>query len=202
MALMGFREYARHRAVSLRAVQKAVEAGRIATVGEGRDRKIDADQADRAWTSNTDPARQSVLHSAGPQRRPPPRDGRSTALENDPDDDPPPTGATDEDTAVYRAERAKREGIRREREQLALQQERNELVAVQEVARLQFTAMRLTRDRVEMVPARVAADLLTLAHSGGDAFAVERLLAQQLRQALDDAARAIEDIDDDEDPPD
>jgi hypothetical protein len=125
--------------------------------------------------------------AARPPAPPPPAD--------DPDDDPV---ASDEDTAIYRTERAKREGIRREREQLALQQERNELVAVQEVARLQFTAQRLTRDRIEMVAARVAPELVALVQAGGDGFAVERVINDHLRQALEDAAKAIDEMDTDD----
>jgi hypothetical protein len=64
---------------------------------------------------------------------------------------------------------------------------------------LQFTAQRLTRDRVEMVAARVAPEVVALVQSGGDGFGVERLLTEHLRQALEDAAKAIEEIDDDED---
>lgn len=103
---------------------------------------------------------------------------------------------THKDTAACRAERAFREAIRRQREQLELEQLRNELVAVQEVSRLQFTAQRLTRDRVEMV---AAPEVVALVQSGGDGFAVERLITGHLRQALEDASKAIEEIDNDED---
>ena len=205
MALMGFREYARHRNVSLRAVQKAIEAGRIAKVGEGRTAKIDSVQADRDWSVHTAPARQSLLHSSGPataaaEKLPPDRDDDDRDNAGGSEEDP--GGPGDRDTAAYRAERALREAIRRQREQLELEQLRNELVAVQEVSRLQFTAQRLTRDRVEMVAARAAPELLTLVQSGGDGFAVERVLTGHLRQALEDAAKAIEEIDDDDDSPD
>jgi transcriptional regulator with XRE-family HTH domain len=123
--------------------------------------------------------------------------------DTDPDEDPLPAAATtDKDTAAYRSERAQREAIRRQREQLELEQLRNELVAVQEVSRLQFTAQRLTRDRVEMVAARAAPEVVALVQSGGDGFAIERLITGHLRQALEDAAKAIEEIDDDEDSPD
>jgi hypothetical protein len=64
---MGFREYARHRDVSLRAVQKAIEANRITIVEIDGRKKIDRDQADRDWLRLTDPAKQSLLHSAGPR---------------------------------------------------------------------------------------------------------------------------------------
>jgi DNA-binding protein YbaB len=54
MALMGYREYARHRGCALSAVQKAIRTGRI----EAKDLKIDPDAADLAWVSSTDPAKQ------------------------------------------------------------------------------------------------------------------------------------------------
>lgn len=197
MALMGFREYARHRNVSLRAVQKAIESGRIAKVGEGRTAKIDSAQADRDWIVHTDLAKQSLLHSTGPGADPAGEPLVDRADDDGADDSG--SAATDRDTAAYRAERALREAIRRQREQLELEQLRNELVAVQEVARMQFTAQRLTRDRVEMVAARAAPELVALVQSGGDGFAVERVLTGHLRQALEDAAKAIDEIDNDED---
>jgi len=50
MAVVSQRAYARHRGVSLAAVQKAIKQGRIRTVAEG---KIDVQQADRDWERNT-----------------------------------------------------------------------------------------------------------------------------------------------------
>jgi hypothetical protein len=158
---------------------------------------LDDVDAARAWRlAHQDLARtvDGRIDRPAPAARPvaPPR----PAADDDPDDDPL---AADEDTAIYRTERAKREGIRREREQLALQQERNELVAVQDVTRLQFTAQRLTRDRIEMVAARVAPELVALVQAGGDGFAVERVINDHLRQALEDAAKAIDEMDTDDD---
>src|ERR1019366_3566186 len=49
---MSLRGYARHRGVSLRAVQKAIKSGRIAAREDGR---LDADVADANWASNTAP---------------------------------------------------------------------------------------------------------------------------------------------------
>ena len=54
--------------------------------------------------------------------------GPTTDPDADSDEDPLPATATDKDTAAYRAERALREAIRRQREQLELEQLRNELV--------------------------------------------------------------------------
>lgn len=122
------------------------------------------------------------------------RSGEQTSA---PADDEP--GNSDADTAAYRRERAERERIRREREQLELDELRGQLVDAAEVSRLQFTAQRLTRDRLEMVAARAAPDLVALLKSGGDGFAVERMLAQHIRQSLEDAAKAIDEIDSDDD---
>lgn len=63
MPLMSMREYSRHRGVTLRAVQKAVQDERIKIdSSETRGKKIfhfiDSDAADQAWTDNTDPNQQ------------------------------------------------------------------------------------------------------------------------------------------------
>src|SRR5258705_10241242 len=49
---MSLRAYARHRGVSLRAVQKALQSGRISAREDGR---LDADVADANWARNTAP---------------------------------------------------------------------------------------------------------------------------------------------------
>ena len=123
-------------------------------------------------------------------------------------------GADDSDpnAAAYRQDRARNERIKADRAELELQQLRGELVPVREVEALQFTAGRITRDRVLMVPARAAADLhallLTLVPEPQRAeldakmplHALERRLDDLLRTALSEAAKAIEDArrDDDE----
>jgi len=53
---MSLRGYARHRGVSLRAVQKALKSGRINAREDGR---LDADLADTNWARNTAPRPQS-----------------------------------------------------------------------------------------------------------------------------------------------
>ena len=50
MATVSQRAYARHRGISLAAVQKAIKAGRIRTTADG---KIDAELADQEWERNT-----------------------------------------------------------------------------------------------------------------------------------------------------
>lgn len=194
MALMGFREYARHRNVTLRAVQKAVESGRIRTVGEGRDRKIDADQADRDWREQTDPAKQSLLNAAGSQL---PQGQASTAAAAGDDGEDGPKA---DDTAEYRAARAKREQVRLAKEQLELEQLRGTLVDVAEAKRLVFTAFRTLRDAVLNVPSRVKDHCA----AEQDALRVEQLIEAELEAALgafkpDHAMRDADDEDEDSD---
>lgn len=125
-----------------------------------------------------------------------------------------PEEAVDENTAAYRVDRARNERIKADRAELELQQFRGELVGVREVEELQFTEARIVRDRVLMVPARAAAELhallLTLVpeeqRSQLDArvplHALERRIEDLLRDALNEAAKAIEEArrDDDDEP--
>lgn len=168
MALMGFREYSRHRGVALRAVQKAIAAGRIKTVDVGGKVKIDSDQADRDWTNNTDPAKQSLLYSAGPES--PAQDAPRAAVggvasaagagaaakvapaSTEPEDVDEPTS---EDTSAYRRDRAERESIRKQKEQIELDQLRGRLVDKAEVGRLRFTEFRALRDALGNLGARI-----------------------------------------------
>jgi hypothetical protein len=53
--LMSLRQYATHRGVTLRAVQKAIETGRIATDTDG---KLDPKVCDLTWDAATDPSKQ------------------------------------------------------------------------------------------------------------------------------------------------
>jgi hypothetical protein len=118
----------------------------------------------------------------------------------------------DEDTRAYRQDRARNERLKAERAEIELAQMRGSVVDARDVEQLQFTAGRIVRDRIEMVPARAAADLhaLVLAQipeehreavaAGLELHAFERRLAEVLRQALAEAAQAIEDAQrDDED---
>lgn len=182
MALMGFREYARHRGVTLRAVQKAIEAGRIATVGEGRERKIDSDVADVAWRLNTDPAAQSLLYSAGPSVITPEAEagmaaGPGAAVDAAPgipdtDDEPAPPDQTDE----YRNERAKRERIRREREEIELEQLRGNVVPLADAELTVFTAFRTLRDSMLQVATRIK----DRCAATSDPFMVEQIIEAEV----------------------
>lgn len=74
------------------------------------------------------------------------------------DGDPAPE-EVDEDAKAYRQDRARNERIKADRAEIELQQMRRSLVPVAEVEQLEFTAGRLVRDRMEMLPPRASADL-------------------------------------------
>lgn len=72
MPLVSIRAYARHRGVSLSAVQKAIRSRRIELV----DGRIDVDRADLEWVRNTRPQREPFTYSAAQ----PPKFNPITAL--------------------------------------------------------------------------------------------------------------------------
>lgn len=178
---------------------EAARAWRLADKDPSRtvDGRIDRPQA----SAPHNPAAEAGM-PAGPG-------GDSTTPPGSPEDD-----QVDENTSAYRVDRARNERIRADRAEIELRQLRGELVAVREVEQMQFTAGRITRDRVEMVPARAAAELHALVlslvpeeHRPAIAaqlqmHVVERRLADLLREALNDAVKAIEDARRDDDDPD
>lgn len=187
MALMGFREYARHRGVTLRAVQKAIEAGRIAVVGEGAQRRIDSVVADTAWRANTDPAAQSLLYSAGPEAistgiTPEAEAGMAAGPGaatsaapgiTDPDGEEP---APSDQTSEYRNERAKRERIRRERDEIELEELRGNVVPLADAELTVFTAFRTLRDSMLQIATRIK-DRVAAAT---DPFMVEQIIEAEI----------------------
>ena len=212
MALMGFREYARHRQVTLRAVQKAIEAGRIATVGEAPARKIDSDQADRDWRANTDPAAQSLLYSAGPaattagaSNTTPEAEagmaaGPGTAAnavpgitEAETEDEPAPADQTSE----YRAERAMRERIRRQRDEIELDELRGSVVPLADAELTVFTAFRTLRDSLLQVATRIK----DRCAATSDPFMVEQIIEAEIAASFArfDPAKMLQPVLDDED---
>lgn len=186
MALMGFREYARHRGCTLKAVQKAIKAGRIKLVlGNGNAKQIDSDQADRDWIDNTDLAKQSVANAAGPaapagvQTHAP----AAQAVDEDADEDLPPLppGAPEDPTSKdYRESRAAREKLKLAREQREFDIEGGKLLPLDDAKRVAFTAFRQLRDAILHVPARVK-DALA---AETDPDVIEQLLEGELAAAL------------------
>lgn len=193
MAMMGQREYSRHRKCALRAVQKAIEAGRIKTVLVGTRQMIDSDQADRDWQAHTDPAKQSMLKSAGPSPAAAPAGGDPAAAAVGDE-----KAAADEETSTaYREARASREELRLQREQYEFEQLRGQLIDVDEARRLAFTAFRSLRDNLLNIPARLKDQMA----AETDALRIEQLLDAELTEALTkfDPGQVVTEVEDEDD---
>ena len=183
--LMGYREYAANRksrglvGSSLRAVQKAIETGRITTVADDKGRKmIDPEVADIQWTRNTDPdqsARANVGRDPAPSSAAPPgtdsptQDGHSSSGQG----------------SAYWDARTRREQAEAEKAEIQLKELNGELVKRDAVHRAAYEAGRLLRDMILAIPGTVASDLAALV----DSREIEIRLADELRKALDQVAR-------------
>ena len=176
--LMGYREYARHRGVSLGAVQKAVRAGRI-TVND--EKKIDSAVADRDWDINTDASRVAVsaVEATAPLAQkeisfaaPSGEGGEKVTTEE--------LTGTDPNASRYRESRASREFYVAAKQKLEYEQLLGQLINVDEAKRMAFTSFRAIRDSVLNVAARVKDQLA----AETDPHACEELLERELSAAL------------------
>ena len=77
----GLRAYARHRGESLKAVQKAIQAGRITGSIEG---VIDFELADDGWRRNTAQRSLQLLHPSAPPVSSPPVPSKNSILRGSP----------------------------------------------------------------------------------------------------------------------
>lgn len=185
MAMMGYREYSRHAGVTLRAVQKAIEAGHIRIT---TDKKIDPNQADRDWRDSKDVQRVAV--SIFPAKAPATsaqgsNENRANVaappqLEGDDDEPDPAESEGESSTNEYRTHRAQREKFSALKQELEYKQLAGELIPVEEAKRIAFTTFRGIRDSVLNVPTRLKDQLAAL----DDPHQCERLLESALSAAL------------------
>jgi len=176
--LMGYREYARHRGVSLGAVQKALRAGRI---NANADKKIDAAVADREWDVNTDASRIAVsaVEVAAPLAQ---KEISFAAPAGEEADKPAAEELTgsDKSASEYRENRSKREYYVAAKHQLEYEQLLGQLINVDDAKRIAFTSFRAIRDSVLNVAARIKDQLA----AETDPHVCEELLDRELSAAL------------------
>jgi hypothetical protein len=178
MEPMSLRAYARHRGVSLRAVQKAIQSGRISLRDDGR---LDADLADASWSRNTAPRplpasksarvlspHQSVHHHSDAPRTDVPRREPS---------DPPRL----ESGIEFQKARAIRESYQARLTKLDYEERSGKLVSKDEIQVVSFNLYRQFRDGMLNIPDRLAAVLAAESDSGR----VHELLATEIRKALE-----------------
>ena len=158
MPLLSLRAYAKHRGVSLAAVQKALQSGRITANADGL---IDSERADAEWKAKTRPG----------QRR------AKTGL-------PSPAQPADAPAAgldYFRA-RAIRESYLARLAKIEFEEKTAKLVSRDEVQVAAFTKARTIRDNLLNIPDRLAATLA----AETDADRVHQLLSAEIRQALEE----------------
>lgn len=203
MALMGYREYSRHAGVTLRAVQKAIEAGYILISAE---KKIDSDQADRGWKESKEVNRPLVSMTGAPSRPllvevKPESENRAIVVapprlegsDDNGDERDAPESAADATTSEYRTHRASREKYSSLKQELEYKQLAGELIAVDEAKQIVSTAFRAIRDSVLNVAARLKDQLA----AENDPHECERLIDAELSAALAgiDVARLLQETD-------
>ena len=163
---VSIRSYARQRGVSEGAVRKAIKAGRIQKEADG---SIDPVKADAAWDRNTNPAqqRQQTVPEKG--------------LEEAPVPSQPNVEKRGSAVPAYQTSRAVRETYAAKMAKLDFEERSGKLVQADEVQVAAFNAARQVRDRLFCIPPRLAAVLA----AESDAHAVEQILQQELRDALE-----------------
>jgi pyruvate/2-oxoglutarate dehydrogenase complex dihydrolipoamide acyltransferase (E2) component len=157
MPLLSLRAYAKHRGVSLAAVQKTIHSGRITPNADGL---IDSDRADAEWNAKTRPGQRRTRPAAVTPREP------AEA----------PTAGLD----YFRA-RAIRESYLARLAKIEFEERIAKVVDRDEVQVAAFTRGRVVRDNMLNIPDRVAATLA----AESDVDRVHRILSDEIRMALD-----------------
>ena len=141
MAPVSLRAYAKHRGVTLKAVQKAIESGRIHTNVDG---KIDTDRADAEWARNTGPKVRRTASTSSP----------ASPRSEQPRPEPSAGGL---DYAMARAIIANYEA---RLVKLDYEERIKKLVKADEVSIAAFNLFRMFRDRLLNMPDRVVGALM------------------------------------------
>jgi hypothetical protein len=174
MAILSQRGYATYRGVAVRAVQKAIESGRISTLPDGR---IDSDVADTEWAQNT---------QARPARKREEEDGDALGA------------------LQYNKARAVREHYQARLAKIEYEERIGSLVPKDEVKIAQFQIDRQRRDAMlniaDRVCAVIAADVKDILVGFGvpaesaaaiDMTRVHTVMTTEIRNGLNDYADAV-----------
>jgi hypothetical protein len=166
---ISIRAYARQRGVSDTAVHKAIKSGRIIPESDGT---INPTKADAAWDRNSNPAQQRKQ----PVTTPPKVQQQPTRpIVQKPS--PPKVVGPD-----FQTSRAVKETYAAKMAMLDFEERTKGLVNADEVRVSAFNLGRRVRDRLLLIPHRIAAILA----AEMDADKVEKLLADELRKAMEE----------------
>ena len=187
---LSIRAYAKQRGVSDTAVHKAIKSGRIPVEADGT---INPAKADAAWDRNTSPAQQRkpdplpsmappVRHTPGPVTPPAPAPPNRQPTQRQAE---PETGPSMAGMPNYQMSRAVRETYNAKLTRLDYEERTGKLLNAEDVAKEAFALARRVRDRLLNIPSRMASVLA----SETDSKAIETLLTQELRIALEELAQ-------------
>ena len=174
---MSLRAYARHRGVSLRAVQKAIASGRISARVDGL---LDAATADANWARNTAPR---PIPAAKPVKRPvivPTPQGAHHHAEPRPLAREPVEPPRLESGLEYSKARAVKESYLARLAKIDFEERTEKLVSRDEMKVAAFNRYRTFRDGMLNIPDRLAAVLA----AESDPRRTHELLATEIRKAL------------------
>ena len=163
--LVGLREFARRKGVTLTTVQEALARGRISFVVIDGNKRIDADKAMKEWDDNTDPNFQVNLGVEDDSI-----EGKTTASKA---------------ASTFAESRAVREAYSARITKLEYEQKLGSLVNLADVKKEVFELARNTRNLVLNIPPKIAAELA----AETDPHKVEKILAVELRKALEGLSR-------------
>ncbi|MBI2818135.1 MAG: hypothetical protein HYX72_14465 [Acidobacteria bacterium] len=167
MAVVSLRAYARHRGVSLKAVQKAIESGRITKTPDG---KIDPERADAEWERNTSPKPRRITVPV--RKAPIPKPASPEA--------PTRTDVSGMGALDYAKARAVREQYLARLAKIEFEERSGKLISRDEVTVAAFNKFRTFRDGILNIPDRVAA----LLAAESDPHKVHEILTTEIRKAL------------------
>jgi hypothetical protein len=190
MEPVSLRAYARHRGVSLRAVQKAIQSGRIERTPAG---KIDVQTADTQWDRRTAP-RPLIAKRSGPPANlqkqgavsavdhggQPPEPNRIPNTVAEPRKEPPRGDLPGASAGDYSRARAVRENYLAHMSKLDFEERSGKLIRRDEVQVAAFNRFRTFRDGMLNLPDRLAAVLA----AESDSVKVHDILATEIRKAL------------------
>ena len=169
---LSIRAYARQRGVSDTAVHKAIKSGRITPEPDGT---INPVKANAAWNRNSDPAQQrKPAPTPPPKTRPQPI---QPAVQI-----PSPPKATGPD---FQTSRAVKETYAAKMAMLDFEERTKGLISTDEVRVSAFNLARRVRDRLQLIPHRLAAVLAAEMISEE----VEKILEKEIRKALEELTK-------------
>lgn len=189
MPLMSYREYARHRGCTLKAVQKAIgepdgKGGRDGRIGASlvaitgsKHAKIDSEKADALWQLNTDESKRSLFYEpeeSAAQAKQPAAEAEDDPLENTAD---PELVAAKKELYMSRAATAR---TQEENARLDLEERKRQLISLAEATQLSYTALRTLRDALRNIGARISAQV----SATSDPFECEQIINAEIDAAL------------------